>query len=134
MNKLVNKLPGNWRYYRVLVLVLGFFLCVHFAWATAQKFQKMVKEFQKSAISDFIAFTTKGERYPLMHAIYELRYRVFSEKLGINKKAETKACSQNRAYGIAVPDDQKKFCGDYDALVELAKLVLFKLFFLRKFI
>ena len=93
MKKLVNKLPENGRYYRVLVLVLGFFLSVHFAWATAQKFQKMVKEFQKSAISDFIAFTTKGERYPLMHAIYELRYRVFSEKLGINNKAETKDCS-----------------------------------------
>ena len=124
MKKLVNKLPENWRYYRVLVLVLGFFLSVHFAWATAQKFQKMVKEFQKSAISDFIAFTTKGERYPLMHAIYELRYRVFSEKLGINKKAETKACSQNRTHGIAVPDDQKKFCRDYDALVDLAKTSL----------
>ncbi|GIT09296.1 MAG: hypothetical protein CM1200mP30_29260 [Pseudomonadota bacterium] len=37
----------------------------------------MVKEFQNSAISDFIGFTLKGERYPLMHTISELRFRVF---------------------------------------------------------
>ena len=86
--------------------------------------QKIAKEFQESAISDFIGFSIKGERYPLMHAISELRYRVFAEKLGINKKVETRACSLNRAYGVAVPNYQKKFCQDYDALVELAKTSL----------
>ncbi len=103
------------------LFALGILLSFHFVWAEMQSFQKMVKEFQQGAISDFIGFTIKGERYPLMHAISELRYRVFAEKLGINRKVETKACSRNRTYGIAVPEDQTKFCKDYDALVELAK-------------
>ena len=102
-------------------IVLTFLLSLNFVWAEAQSFQKMVKEFQKSAISDFIGFTLKGERYPLMHTISELRFRVFSEKLGINRKSETKACSKRRNFGIEVSEDQKKFCNDYDALVELAK-------------
>ncbi|GIT09295.1 MAG: hypothetical protein CM1200mP30_29250 [Pseudomonadota bacterium] len=41
--------------------------------------------------------------------------------MGINRKAETKTCSKRRIFGIEVPEDQKKFCKDYDALVELAK-------------
>ncbi len=104
------------------IIVLAIFLSFHFVFAETQSFQKMVNEFQKSAISDFIGFTLKGERYPLMHTISELRFRVFSEKLGINRKSETKACSERRNYGIEVPTDQKKFCKDYDALIELAKI------------
>jgi len=121
---LMKKLQQKWWNYKVLFLVLGLFLLVNFVWAAAQNFQKMAKEFQESAISDFIGFSIKGERYPLMHTISELRYRVFAEKLGINKKVETRACSLNRTYGVAVPNDQKKFCQDYDALVELAKTSL----------
>ncbi len=118
----MKKFPQKRKTYKVLILAFGFFLLVHFAWAEAQNFHKMAKEFQESAISDFIGFSIKGERYPLMHTISELRYRVFSEKLGINKKAETRACSLNRTYGVPVPEDQTKFCLDYDALVELAKI------------
>ena len=121
---LMKKLQQKWWNYKVMFLVLGFFLLVNFVWAAAQDFQKIAKEFQESAISDFIGFSVKGERYPLMHTISELRYRVFEEKLGINKKVETRACSLNRTYGVAVPNDQKKFCQDYDALVELAKTSL----------
>ena len=122
----MKKMPQKLKYYKVLFLVLGLFLLVHFAWATAQNFQNIAKEFQESAISDFIGFSIKGERYPLMHTISELRYRVFSEKLGINKKGETRACSLNRTYGVAVPNDQTEFCQDYDTLVELAKKSLVK--------
>ena len=110
----MKKMPQKRKYCKVLILVLGLFLLVHFARATAQNFQKMATEFQKSAISDFIGFSIKGERYPLMHTISELRYRVFSEKLGINKKSETRACSLNRTYGVPVPNDQTKFCHEYD--------------------
>ena len=87
--------------------MLAILLSFHFVWAEAQSFQKMVKEFQQSAITDFIGFTLKGERYPLMHTISELRFRVFTEKLGINRKAETKACSRRRTFGTEVPEDQK---------------------------
>ncbi len=61
-----------------------------------------------------------------------MRFRVFSQKLGINRKLETKACSQQRAYGVAVPTAQKKFCEDYDALVELAKTSIVKTSFIEK--
>ena len=121
MKRLIKKNPLNRSQSTGIVIVLAILLSFHFVWAETQSFQKMVKEFQKSAITDFIGFTLKGERYPLMHTISELRFRVFTEKLGINRKVETKACSRRRTYGIEVPEDQKKFCKDYDALVELAK-------------
>ena len=110
----MRKLPLKRRYYRNIFLLSGFLFSVHFVWATALDFQKLALDFQQSAISDFVGFTTKGERYPLIHTISELRFRVFSEKLGVNRKAETKACSLHRTYGVTVPDAQKKFCEDYD--------------------
>ena len=121
MKRLIKKYSLNRSQSVGTLIVLAILLSFHFVWDEAQSFQKMVKEFQQSAISDFIGFTLKGERYPLMHTISELRFRVFAEKLGINRKVETKACSKRRTYGIEVPEDQKKFCKDYDALVELAK-------------
>ena len=86
---LMKKLQQKWWNYKVLFLVLGFILLVNFVWAAAQNFQKIAKEFQESAISDFIGFSIKGERYPLMHTISELRYRVFAEKLGIKNCYES---------------------------------------------
>ena len=121
MKKQIIKYPLSRILPLVIMIVLAIILSFHFVLAEALSFQKMVKEFHKSAISDFIGFTLKGERYPLMHTISELRFRVFSEKLGINRKSETKACSKRRTFGIEVPEDQKNFCKDYDVLVELAK-------------
>ena len=128
----MRKLPLKRRYYRNIFLLSGFLFSVHFVWATALDFQKLALDFQQSAISDFVGFTTKGERYPLIHTISELRFRVFSEKLGVNRKAETKACSLHRTYGVTVPDAQKKFCEDYDTLVELAKTSIAQTSFFEK--
>ncbi|MED5240542.1 MAG: formylglycine-generating enzyme family protein, partial [SAR324 cluster bacterium] len=118
----MRNLPLKRRYYRNFFLLSGFLFSVHIVWATALDFQKLVRDFQQSAISDFVAFTTKGERYPLIHTISELRFRVFTEKLGINRRVETKVCSDHRTYGISVPRASQKFCDDYDNLVELAKV------------
>ena len=128
----MKKLPLKRCYYGKIFLLFGLLFSVQLVWAAALDFQKMALDFQKSAISDFVGFTTKGERYPLIHTISELRFRVFSEKLGINRKLETKACSQHRAYGVVVPIAQKKFCEDYDALVELAKTSIAKTSFFEK--
>ena len=128
----MRKLPLKRRYYKNIFLLSGFLFSVHFVWATALDFQKLALDFQQSAISDFVGFTTKGERYPLIHTISELRFRVFSEKLGVNRKAETKACSLHRTYGVTVPDAQKKFCEDYDTLVELAKTSIAQTSFFEK--
>ncbi|MBC8260159.1 MAG: formylglycine-generating enzyme family protein [SAR324 cluster bacterium] len=132
MKKIFQRAAKRYSLYRKLFLVFGLLLCVQLVWAAAQNFQKLVTEFQESAIADFIDFTNKGERYPLMHAISELRFRVFSEKLGINRKVETRACSLNRTYGTAVPTEQKKFCQDYDKLVELAKSSLVQMAIFEK--
>ena len=110
MKKLIKKYPLSRSQSAGTLIVIAILLSFHFVWAEAQSFQKMVKEFQHSAISDFIGFTLKGERYPLMHTISELRFRVFAEKLGINRKVETKACSKRRTFGIKVREDQKNFC------------------------
>ena len=80
MKLLIKKFSISPRRFTVALFALGILLSFHFVWAEMQSFQKMVKEFQQGAISDFIGFTIKGERYPLMHAISELRYRVFAEK------------------------------------------------------
>ncbi|MBT4184211.1 MAG: SUMF1/EgtB/PvdO family nonheme iron enzyme, partial [Deltaproteobacteria bacterium] len=128
----MKKLPLKRCYYGKIFLLFGLLFSVQLVWAAALDFQKMALDFQKSAISDFVGFTTKGERYPLIHTISELRFRVFSEKLGINRKLETKSCSQHRAYGVVVPIAQKKFCEDYDALVELAKTSIAKTSFFEK--
>ena len=96
MKRLIKKYPLNRSQSVGTLIVMAIMLSFHIVWAEAQSFQKMVKEFQQSTISDFIGFTLKGERYPLMHTISELRFRVFTEKLGINRKAETKACSRRR--------------------------------------
>ena len=66
---------------------------------------------------DFVNFTIKGERYPLIHTISELRFRVLSKKLGINRKEETRVCSNNRTYGTNIPKEQKGFCNEYDSFV-----------------
>ena len=118
----MRKLPPKRRFYRNCFLLSGFLFSVHIVWATALDFQKLALDFQQSAISDFVGFTTKGERYPLIHTISELRFRVFTKKLGINRRVETKVCSDHRTYGISVPTASQKFCDDYDNLVELAKV------------
>ena len=82
---------------------------------------KLVEEFYPPVIKDFIGYVNKGERYPLIHAIYDLRVRVFQKKLGINKAEETKACSDRRNFGKEVPEDQQVFCSRYDELIDLAR-------------
>ena len=109
-------------HYRLLFFAIGLLLFVPYVWGVVHDFKKLAKGFQESAILDFIGFTTKGERYPLIHTISELRFRVFSKKLGINRKVETRACSLRRTHGISVPEDKIQFCKDYDTLVELAKV------------
>ncbi len=42
-------------------------------WASEKLFTKLVEEFYPPVIKDFIGYVNKGERYPLIHAIYDLR-------------------------------------------------------------
>ena len=79
-----------------LILLL---LTVALVWASEKLFSRLVEEFYVPVIQDFISFVNKGERYPLIHTISELRLRVFKNKLGINKAEETKACSDRRNFG-----------------------------------
>ena len=96
-------------------------LTVTLVWASEKLFTKLVEEFYPPVIKDFIGYVNKGERYPLIHAIYDLRVRVFQKKLGINKAEETKACSDRRNFGKEVPEDQQVLCSRYDELIDLAR-------------
>ena len=126
MKNIINILLSKRIHLWLLQIMIPVIISVPFLRAAVNDFQKLAKEFQESAILDFISFTIKGERYPLMHTISELRFRVFTKKLGINRREETRACSQKRTFGIVVPIDQKKFCKGYDDLIELAKKSLIK--------
>jgi len=101
------------------ITVLGLTLSVVFA--SAALFKRLVQEFHDETIKEFVQFVVAGERYPLMHAIYNLRFRVFSEKLLVKQRSETKDCSYRRSFGTPVPESQQKFCKKYDELVDLAK-------------
>ncbi|HJL86528.1 MAG TPA: formylglycine-generating enzyme family protein, partial [SAR324 cluster bacterium] len=101
-----------------LILLL---LTVALVWASEKLFSRLVEEFYVPVIQDFISFVNKGERYPLIHTISELRLRVFKNKLGINKAEETKACSDRRNFGKEVSEEQKVFCSRYDELIDLAR-------------
>ena len=103
------------------VSLLLLLLTVTLVWASEKLFTKLVEEFYPPVIKDFIGYVNKGERYPLIHAIYDLRVRVFQKKLGINKAEETKACSDRRNFGKEVPEDQQVFCSRYDELIDLAR-------------
>ena len=85
---LMKKLLQKWWNYKVMFLVLGFFLLVNFVWATAQDFQKIAKEFQESAISDFIGFSVKGERYPLMHTFQSCAIVFLKKNLVSTKRSK----------------------------------------------
>ena len=132
MKKNINIFQIKKKYFFILYIFLIFLLCVPYLKGAIYDFQKLAKEFQKSAILDFVNFTIKGERYPLMHAIYQLRFRVFSRKLGINRKEETRECSKKRTYGIKIPDEKKDFCKTYDTIIDLAKNNLIKIKIFQK--
>ena len=100
---------------------IGLFGFAVIAWGSTRLFSQLAKEFREQAVKDFVSYVVKGERYPMVHALYELRYRVFQSKLGINNKSETKACSRHRTFGAEVPEDQLGFCRRYDELVDLVK-------------
>ena len=114
MKKKINIIKRKKFSYRILYIIIPILIIVPFLEAAVYDLQKLAKEFQKSAILDFVNFTIKGERYPLIHTISELRYRVFSIKMGINSRDETRVCSNKRNFGIAVPKDQIDFCMEYD--------------------
>ncbi len=59
-------------------------------------FQKMVKEFGEQTVKEFVGFVAKNERYPLLHIITQLRFRIFQTYLGIKQRRDTKACSLRR--------------------------------------
>ncbi|MBF0349592.1 MAG: SUMF1/EgtB/PvdO family nonheme iron enzyme [SAR324 cluster bacterium] len=84
-------------------------------------FQNLVVDYGQTVVTDFVTYAVQGERYPLMHAISKLRYRVLSEKLSLTSPGQTKACSDFRNLGTPVPVDKKDFCQKYDQLVDLSK-------------
>jgi formylglycine-generating enzyme required for sulfatase activity len=76
---------------------------------------------QEAVIKEFVGYLLKGERYPLQHTIYNLRFKVMQEELGITNRAETRECSLRRNLNVPVPEEKQEFCQKYDFIVDLAK-------------
>ena len=84
-------------------------------------FEKMVEEFAKQGIEEFVGYMAKNQRYPLLHTITRLRLQIFQAYLGIAQARDTKPCSNRRNFGSAVPPNRKEFCRQYDDTIEAAK-------------
>ena len=84
-------------------------------------FQKMTDEFAKQAIQEFIGLVAKNERYPLLHLVTKLRFRILVDYLEIRQPRDTKPCSLRRNKGTKVSPKKKEFCRRYDETIDAAK-------------
>ncbi|MGK5095363.1 SUMF1/EgtB/PvdO family nonheme iron enzyme [Deltaproteobacteria bacterium TL4] len=106
---------------RILLSGLGLGCSLTLLWAASLVTQELFTRYSREVVSHFVQLTFQGERYPLMHAISDLRFKVFSHELKIQNRMETQACSERRNYGREVPEAQHTFCAKYDELIDLAK-------------
>ena len=53
----------------------------------------------EEAIKTFATYVMKGERYPLQHSLYDMRFRVLQEELDISQRRETMECNRRRNFG-----------------------------------
>ncbi len=85
-------------------------------------FHKMAEEFAEQSVKDFVGFVAQGERYPLLHMITQLRFKIFVAYLSIKKPRDTKLCSNRRNKKVEnVPADQQDFCQRYDEIIDMAR-------------
>ena len=90
-------------------------------WASTQIFRQYVERFQEEAIKTFATYVMKGERYPLQHTLYDMRFRVLQEELDISQRRETMECNRRRNFGTEIPEDKQEFCQTYDFIIDLVK-------------
>ena len=107
--------------HRWLLTALACFLGASLIWASTQAFRQYVDQFQVEAVKTFVGYVLKGERYPLQHALYDLRFRVLQEELGITQRRDTLECNRRRNFGTEIPEEKQEFCQKYDSLIDLAK-------------
>lgn len=96
-------------------------------------FEAVAERFARSTIQNFVRYAVNGERYPLLHAVSELRFKVLSFYINrIQKPSDTKFCSDRRNWGKVVPKDQEKFCQEYDRIIDQSKAGLVEAIALRR--
>ncbi len=91
------------------------------ALAATHTFLDQAMKYRDQAVHNFVTYLVKGERYPMMHAIYELRFTVLKQELGISARADTRECALRRTYSREVPADKLDFCSRYDTVVDFAR-------------
>ena len=84
-------------------------------------FRNMSDQFAEQAIREFVKAVGRGETYPLMRVISDMRYTILKEYLRIKSRSETRACSLRRNQQQPVSDHQKEFCQKYDSIIDGAK-------------
>ena len=60
----------------LLLSVFGLLGAALIAWGATRTFANLAKEFREQTVKEFVGYVIKGERYPMVHEIYELRYRI----------------------------------------------------------
>jgi formylglycine-generating enzyme required for sulfatase activity len=107
--------------YKCLLTAFACTLGASLVWASTQIFRQYVERFQEEAVKTFATYVMKDERYPLQHALYDMRFRVFQEELGISQRRETMECNRRRNFGTEITEAKQEFCQTYDFIIDLAK-------------
>ena len=107
--------------YKCLLTAFTCTLGATLVWASTQIFRQYVERFQEEAVKTFATYVMQGERYPLQHALYDMRFRVLQEELGIGQRRETMECNRRRNFGTQILAEKQEFCQKYDFIIDLAK-------------
>ncbi|MGA1559584.1 MAG: formylglycine-generating enzyme family protein, partial [bacterium] len=107
--------------YKWLLTAIACTLGATLVWASTQIFRQYVERFQEEAVKTFATYVMQGERYPLQHALYDMRFRVLQEELDISQRRETMECNRRRNFGTEIPAEKQEFCQKYDFIIDLAK-------------
>jgi formylglycine-generating enzyme required for sulfatase activity len=106
---------------RLLIVAAWLGLGALLATAATQNFLSMAMEYRDKAIRNFVNYLVAGERYPMMHALYELRFDVLKGEMNIKNRADTRECALRRTYGSEVPEEKQEFCAQYDLIIDFAR-------------
>ena len=108
---------------RFIILLISLLAMTSNAMSKQQKslFLKLSDQFAEKAISKFVSAVGRGETYPLMHVISTMRYEILKEYLEIKSRSDTKECSLRRNKQKPVSPKNRRFCKEYDKIIDSAK-------------
>ncbi len=103
-------------------LIIAFVLWASLVYGQQKSlFRELSDRFAEQAIQAFVEALGRGETYPLLHVISNMRYEILKESLRIKSRSDTRSCSLRRNQQKPVPVSQQEFCQKYDTIIDTAK-------------